>query len=395
MALQDFSTEQNAAVDNDFYTGVGLVVQAVLQDPEFLYRIEVGQPTTDDGVFKLDDYEIATRMAYLLWGSTPSDELLQDAEDGKLEATQDRLDVVERMLDDPRARTQMHRYHAMWLGYRGIPHSADLVEAFSEETSALIDRVIFDDHLNYTELFTLNETFVDDALAQHYGLPSPNGGRGWVTYDSTERSGILGHGSVLAAFSKFTDTSPTQRGIFVRERLMCLETPAPPPEVDPDNPPGNPDDPTACKEERYDAHREIQSCASCHNLFDPIGIGLEKYDIAGVYRDHDDGKPECIIAAAGELPGVGSFSGPAELAQRLIESELLESCAVQQYLTFAYGRELESEEKERIETMLGALRGWTVRLCPTRGRLRGGTSCSGSEERPSNRGDDDGISTQS
>jgi hypothetical protein len=289
----------------------------------------------------------------LLWGSTPDDVLLDDAEAGMLQIPEERLAVAERMLDDPRARDQMHRYHAMWLGYRGIPHGPELVAAFNAETQALIDRVVFEERLDYTALFTLDETWVDPFLAEHYGLPSPDGEAGWVSYAETGRSGILGHGSVLAAFSKFTDTSPTQRGIFVRERLLCAETPPPPPEVDVDAVPGDPEDPNSCKEERYAVHRETASCAACHDLFDPIGLGLENYDIAGVFREHDDGKPDCIISGEGALPSVGSFSGPAELGQRLVESGMFEPCAIRQYLTFAYGRALtEAEESMHVDAML-------------------------------------------
>jgi hypothetical protein len=347
MTLQSFATENNPYVDNDFYTAIALVIEAVLQDPEFLYRIEVGTPTTVPGVSRLDDWEIATRMAFLLWGSTPDDELLQDAEDGNLRTPEGRIAAAERMLEHPQAREQMKRYHGMLLGYRAIPHGAELTAAFSMETGTLVERVIFDDRLDYTALFTLGETWVDDALADHYGLPRPDGGQGWVSYADTGRSGILGHGAVLASFSKFSDTSPTQRGIFIRERLMCEPVPPPPPEVDIDNPPAA-DDPEACKEDRYEAHREVPSCAACHDQFDPIGVGLENYDMAGVWRDHDDGRPECTINADGELPGVGPFSGPAELADRLVESGKLEPCAIQHYLGYAYGRALLASEHERV-----------------------------------------------
>jgi hypothetical protein len=349
LSLQSFATESNQYVDNDFYTAVGLVVQAIVQDPEFLYRIEIGTPTTENGVAKLDDWEVAARMSYLLWGSTPDDALLDDAEAGMLSDVEGRRAAAARMLQQPRARSQMYRYHAMWLGYRGIPVSAELVSAFDSETAALIDRVIFDEQVPYSTLFTLDETYIDEMLAQHYGLPAPAGGQGWVAYGDSGRAGILGHGSVLGAFSKFNDTSPTQRGIFVRERLTCIPVPPPPPDVDVDNEPVDPENPDACKEERYAAHREIESCATCHDQFDPIGLGLENYNVEGAWRDYDNGRPECTITGQGELPGVGTFSGAAELADRLTESGLLEPCAIEHYIAFAYGRELLDDEDEHID----------------------------------------------
>lgn len=350
VTLQAYATEDDPAVDNDFYTAVALVISAIIQDPEFLYRLEVGTPTTDAAVFKLDDHEIAARVSFLLWGTTPDADLLADADAGRLQEPADRVAIVERMLDSDRARDQLHRWHAMWLGYRGIPHEAELVAAFDRETSALIDRVVFDDRTSYLELFTSTQTYVDDTLAAHYGFPAPAGGEGWIDYPS-DRAGILSHGSVLAAFSKFTDTSPTQRGILIATRLQCDVIPQPPPEVDSDNPPGNPDDPTACKEDRYAAHREIASCAACHALMDPIGLGLENYDIGGVFRATDLGKPECVITGEGELPGVGTFSGPKELSDRLVESGKLERCVAEQYLSYVAGRDLEAAEEPVIDAL--------------------------------------------
>ena len=348
MTLQEYSTENVPEVDNDFYTGVMLVISAIIQDPEFLYRIEVGVPTSEAGVFKLTDYEMASRISYLLWGSTPDDQLLADAEAGMLADAADRVMAIERMLDSDKAKAQLYRYHSMWLGYRTIPVGQELIDAFNTETSALIERVVFDEQATYTQLFTSTETYLDTFLADHYGLPQPAGGQGWVTYDDG-RAGILGHGSVLGAFSKFTDTSPTQRGIFIAERLRCTQIPTPPPTVDVDSPPGDPDDPTACKEDRYLAHQNQSGCVECHSLMDPIGMGLENYDIEGVFRATDEGKPDCTISGQGELPGVGPFSGPGELADRLVESGELEACVTQQYLQYAFGRALGPDDAEAVE----------------------------------------------
>jgi hypothetical protein len=123
----------------------------------------------------------------------------------------------------------------------------------------------------------------------------------------------------------------------------------PPANVDVDQPPG--DDSAVCKYDRYSAHREIASCARCHGQIDPIGFGLENYDVAGRHRTHDEGLPECTISGAGELPGVGAFSGPGELGQRLIEADVLEPCVVEQYLAFAFGRELIEGEGQAAEAL--------------------------------------------
>ena len=356
MPLLDFATEDNAVVNNDFYTAVKLAVSATLQDPEFLYRVEHGSAGSTAGLLELDGYEIASRMSYLLWATMPDDALFAAAQAGTLNTAEGRRAEAARMLDNPRARTQLHRFHAMWLGYRSIPHTAELVNAFNRETSALIDRVILDEPGSYLRLFTMGETFVDDALADHYGLPRPTDGEGWVSYDGTGRAGILGHGSLLAAFSKFEDTSPTQRGILVRTRFMCEDVPRPPPDIDTDQPPQGAMD-AVCKYDRYAEHRDqSSSCAGCHSLVDPIGFGLENFDVAGRYREYDDGLPECVIEGNGEIVGVGDFSSPAELSQLLVDNQYVDACAVQQFLTYAWGRPPSVYEEELLAEMTGSFR---------------------------------------
>jgi hypothetical protein len=349
MTLLDFATEDNPDVPHGFDTAVELLVRSVLQDPEFLYRIEVGKATQDSRVFALSDYEMASRMSYLLWGTTPDAALLADAAGGKLQKSASRITVARRMLEDDRARDQLHRFHAMWLGYRAIPHPPELTAAFNAETTALIDRIVFDEPQSYLNIFTFAETHLDDMLAEHYGLPKPDGGEGWVDYGDSGRAGILSHGSVLSAFSKFSDTSPTQRGLLVRTRLLCQTIPRPPANVKADQPPGDKD--AVCKFDRYAQHRTSSSCASCHDQMDPIGFGLENYDIAGVYRAHDEGLPQCAIAGQGEIVNVGTFSGPAELGKLLVDEELVQPCIVKQLMQFALGRKADASETSELEAL--------------------------------------------
>jgi hypothetical protein len=259
------------------------------------------------------------------------------AEAGRMVDPAGRRAEAMRLLDDDRAKDAIHRFHAMWLGYRAIPASADLVTAFDMETSHLIDRAVFDGTGGYLSLFTSTDTYLDDALADHYGLPRPTGGEGWVQYGSSGRAGILSHGSVLAGFSKFSDTSPTQRGIFVQTRLLCNVVSPPPANVNVDEPPAGTT--SMCKLDRYAAHRDAStSCAGCHYELDSIGFGLEAYDIAGRFRTTDDGYPECPVSGDGELPGYGPFNGPGELGQMLAESGEVEHCFVEHFVRYAIGR---------------------------------------------------------
>ena len=326
------------AAEDTFYTGVEVILRAFLQHAEFLYRVERGEPVEDrDGMFRLDDFELATRMSYLLWSSTPDDALLDAAEAGELADPQSRAMIAREMLDDPRARVQVDRFHALWLGYSALPHAAALSQPMREETAALIERVVFDDDASWLGLFTATETWVSDTLAEHYGMPAPAGGQGWVDYGTSGRQGLLSHASFLSVAANPGETSPTKRGKMIRTRLMCEEVPPPPPDLNVDEPP---DDTVAeCRYDQYEIHRSNGACRACHETMDPIGFGLENYDRAGVWRAHDEGKPQCLIAGDGEIVGVGTFNGPAELSDLLIEENVLPDCATQQLFRYMLGRE--------------------------------------------------------
>ncbi len=354
LTLQSYATEVNADVPHDFYTAVNLVLRSMLQDPEVLYRIETGTATKEAGIFKLDSYEVASRLSFLLWGSGPDDALLEAAKAGDLVDPASRSQAATRLLTDPHARAQLERFHSMWLGYRAIPASAELATAFNTETNRLIEKVVFDQPSSYLDLFTSSQTYVNGPLATQYGLTAPAGGAGWVSYADDKRAGILSHGSVLAAFSKFSDTSPTQRGIFVQTRLLCNKVLPPPASVNVDQPPAAVD--KVCKIDRYDAHRTLASCSACHGQLDPIGYGLENYDIGGKYRTHDDGHAECVLPDKGALPGFGEFSGPGQLARLLVDSGKVEACFMQHLMTYAAGRELRPEEDASKEALLASFK---------------------------------------
>ncbi|HZO13661.1 MAG TPA: DUF1592 domain-containing protein [Polyangiaceae bacterium] len=332
-----------AAQTSDFYTGVEVITRALLQDIEFLYRVERGTPVPDHaGMFRLEPFEIATRMSYLIWATTPSDALLDLAASGGLDTPAQALATAEGMLDDPRARTQIDRFHAMWLGYNELPHAPELTAAMRTETRALVERVVFDEQRSWLELFLSNETYVDDTLAAHYGLPLPGEPR-WMDYSADGRRGLLSHGSFLSVAHDVGQTSPVKRGLHVLRRLMCSDVPPPPPDVDTNLV----TDAGECRSDQLDAHAQ-GSCAGCHAAFDPIGRGLDRYDVAGRFRTFEEGKPQCLIDGAGELPGVGPFQGPAELGDRLVASGMLEGCAVQHLYQYALGRRVQGGDDALI-----------------------------------------------
>jgi hypothetical protein len=321
-----------------WHVAAAAVVRVILQDPNFLYRVEIGQPVGDDtATVELDDWEIATRLSFFLWASIPDDALLDLASADGLSSEADVRAQARAMLADARARKGVARFHAMWLGYSRLG-SDGLAADMSAESNALVERIVFDDEQAWLTLLTSAETFVAPTLAAHYGLPPPAGaGAGWIDYGTSGRGGILSHGSVLALGSKFGDTSPTRRGAQLRERLFCQTIEVPEDlEVNTDDPPGV--DPAACKWDRYAAHREAGGCAGCHALIDGIGFGLENYGADGAPRRHDVGKPECEISGDGEVVGVGTFNGPAELGALLVDLPDVRRCAMRQLYRFASGR---------------------------------------------------------
>jgi hypothetical protein len=349
-SLLQYGTEAN-----DFNQAVDAALRAFLQHPEFLYRVEIGQPVDGDPTLhQLGDHELGARLSYLILGTTPPDWLLDEADAGSLHDPEAISAAAAKLLDDPRARDQMARFHAMWLSYSQL--GTDGISGdMNAETEALIGKVIFDDKTPWTDILTSDETYVTPALAAHYGLPSPRDSAGWVSYGDSGRKGLLSQGTFLSAVAKFGDTSPTQRGLLVRSRMFCQNISKPPPElmVNVDMPPKT-SDPNACKKQRY-YMSEDPSCAGCHKLMDPIGFGLENYDAAGRYRTTEPNRPDCPIDGQGDLQGVGTFQGPAGLADLIVQNGEIEGCVAQQLYRFAIGRrDLDDHDQAILSRLVSA-----------------------------------------
>ncbi len=348
----------------DFYVAVDSALRAFLQHPELLYRVEIGTPVAGKpGVKKLGDFELAARLSYFLVGSTPEDWLLDEAESGGLRADSGLRAAAAKLFAEDRARARVARFHELWLGYSTLTDdglSADM----RAETAALLSRVIFDEERPWTDVLTSDETFLTPQLAEHYGLPSPGAGPAWVPYGDSGRKGILSHATFLSAVSKFGDTSPTQRGLLIRTRLFCQAISRPPPElkVNTDMPPQGAD-PNACKIDRY-VMWKTDGCSTCHKLMDPIGFGLEAYDAAGRLRATQPNRPDCPIDGEGTFEGVGSFNGPAELADLMLKAGGVEECVATQLYRYASGRtELDSHDTRIVgDLVAGASKGGGLQL---------------------------------
>lgn len=330
-----------SVADNNFYVGPKLLVQALAQHPEFLYRIEVGSTVSGNTVKILNNFEIASRLSYLLWGSAPDDALLTAAESGQLTNSSQRLSQLTRMLASSKARRQWQRYHAQWLGYEDVPLNSNVAADMRNESAALVDHIAFNSTEQWLRLFNYEQTYVSAALARHYGLGSP-ASAAW----QARAGGIFTHGTVLALGSKFGDTSPTLRGYKILKRVLCQPLGPVPPGIDPDNPPGSA---TQCKTDRYSMRLQT-SCQSCHALMDNIGFGLENYDSNGLFRTTDKGLSSCKITGEGAL-GDKRFTGVEELSDNLMSSPAAIQCASRQLLRFTLGRPTSAADLNTVEAM--------------------------------------------
>lgn len=343
--------------------GVEFALAALLQSPRFLYRVEVGR----DGAF--DGVELASRMAFLLWGGPPDDELLDLAESGALADPEARRSQVERLSADPRAARGVRALFHELLGLQGLAslnkdptlfvHAApELGAAAREETLSMVERLWADDE-DFRDLVTSRVTRVDRSLAALYAIPAPaREGFGEVELPpETGRVGLLGQASFLALQAHPVSTSVTRRGMFVRERLLCQEMPAPPANVDTSIPEASPDTPTM--RDRVAIHLEEPVCAACHALTDPIGLALEHFDGIGRYRPDDQGY---AIDASGELDDV-AFDGLAGLAGAVHDHPGFSRCLVTKTLEYAQGRPLAEDEEVLVDWVDAgfAARGWSLR----------------------------------
>ncbi len=282
---------------NDFATGAGEIISALLQSPPFIYAVEIGVPQPSNPAKRwLDDYELVTRLSLFLLGRGPDAELLDAAEQRDLSDTAE-LEALARELvsrqgaEDALAIFFDELYRLRELAALG--KDPDVYPAFNPQLAAsmrletlyLINDVVFARDADARELFTADYSYVDARLASLYGM-SPVDGFTKVSLPDG-RAGLLGHASWLTRMSHPASTSPTRRGLFVRTALLCDVIPPPPPGVATELPP--PSDGPQTKKQQLAAHQQDPQCASCHVLIDNVGLALEHYDGIGAYRDDDQG----------------------------------------------------------------------------------------------------------
>jgi len=333
-----------------FNGAVKMLIRTLVLHPEFLYRVERGVAGDAQA---LRPVEVATRLSLLLAGQSPDEALLDAAEAGTLATAEGRRAQAQRLMASAAGLAQQRRFTAMWLGYSKMS-LGNLETQMRAESDALVDRA-FAPVADYRTLFSSSDTFVGSELAAHYGLTGATSTTAaWLPYGTADRRGILSHGTFAIAGAKFGDTSPTRRGKFIRERLLCQKIALPTANVDVDAPPKT-NDPNACKIDRYAAHRADPTCASCHAQMDPLGFGLENLDHLGRYRTHDEGRPECVIAGKGAIDPSAPFTGPKGLADRIAVDARVDRCLASHLVRFAAGRTAQTGDDDAVKWLAAQL----------------------------------------
>lgn len=335
---------ETGSVDGDFDDGVELAVRAMLLSPSFLFRSEPHAP----GVRDLDSYEVASRLSYFLWQTMPDQELFDLAAVDALADEETIRDQVGRMIEDDRFEGFFEGFLDRWLRiYRLEDYTPDeaytfdeeLRQAFFDETTAFVEHIIATD-APLSELLTADYTFVNERLAEHYGIEGITGSELQRVTLTEQRGGLLTHGSILSVTSHPNRTSPVQRGKWILEELLCTPPPDPPADVDAllEEPEGG--EPLTVRE-RLAEHRRNPECAVCHDTMDPLGLAFEHYDPVGMWREEDNGH---AVDATGELPDGRRFDGALELAGILAEDDAYVGCVTEKLFAYSIGRSLQPQD---------------------------------------------------
>ena len=315
-----------------FDRGVEFMLAGLLQSPAFLYLDEVGAPSASDPTRRtLTTWELASRLSFFLTNAPPDDALRAAAANGELETQAGVKAQAQRLLQTPLARTAMTQLFDELLDLSQLDHLAKDAQTFPtfqaslgtsmrEETRRTLLDVGFDQPTDFRDVLIRRSTFVDAPLAQHYGLGAVTG---WMKVQlPPERAGLLTQASFLSLQSHPSANSPTYRGRFIRERLLCQTIPPPPINVSTTLPP-EPTNTHRTLRQRLEVHMQSTSCSGCHKLMDPPGFAFEGFDATGRKQTLDDGLP---IDSSGSLDDRGTFTDAPGLMNVLHEDRRVTSC---------------------------------------------------------------------
>ncbi len=340
-----------------------LMLKAILVSPQFLFITPVPSVQTDQAILPLDDFQLASRLSYLLWATMPDAELATLADQGKLHDPTILNAQVQRLLKDSRSRALFDGFGAQWLGIDGIQSKTFDTAKFPQMTgklrTAMYDeaRLFFDsivrDNRSITTFINSDYTFLNDTLAAIYGMEAQVTGAQMrkVQLNDSNRGGILAMPGILATTSFPNRTSAVKRGVWVLEQVLGEQVPPAPPNVPALEKQDKKKVANLTLRQRTELHRTNAVCANCHKILDPIGFGLENFDAIGRWRNKDEsGGP---IDAAGELPGGKHFTTPKELKTILTaRTPDLARNLTQKLLAYALCRQLEGYDEIVIDQMM-------------------------------------------
>ncbi len=344
--------------ESSFIAGAQLTVEAMLQSPDFLFRLdETAKPAWKH-------YAAASRLSYSLWDSMPDAKLMDAAARGELSSPHAIEATARRMLQDVRAHEAIDEYVSEWLRFDRILNSSrehrrypkfsrETAIAMTEEARLFVSDLVWNNR-NFMDVFSASYGFVNADLASIYGVPVPAQDFARVSFPAkSERAGLLGQALFLSLSAKPDDTSLTGRGLFVREQFLCQHVPPPPAGVNTNLAPSTEAHPQTNRE-RMGEHATNEFCATCHNLIDPIGVGFEKFDAVGARRDqyqlifygghggqHQPPKSVNLsMDTKGWVAGIpdSNFSSPRDLGMILAKTPLCQECMVKQYFRYITGR---------------------------------------------------------
>ncbi len=347
-----------------FEEQIAVAMEAMLVSPNFLFRVEKDPPPAkvvrnaglSSDTYRLNDYDLASRLSYFLWSSMPDEQLMRAAETATLHRPEVLNAQVRRMLKDPKISRFVENFGGQWLQFRALEsHVPDFYKfplwdnymriSAVKETELFFGSIIQEDR-GIADFLDADYTFANQYLADFYGLHDVKGPEfRRISLAGTPRRGLLGQVSVLTASSYGNRTSVVLRGKWILENMLNAPPPPPPPNV-PDLDEAKVGE-EATLRQRMEVHRANPVCASCHSKMDPLGFGLENFDAIGGWRDKDGKSP---IDASGTLPDGKSFNGPAELAAVLSSKrDVFAQCLTEKMLIFALGRGLESSDRAEVK----------------------------------------------
>ncbi|HEY0134830.1 MAG TPA: DUF1592 domain-containing protein, partial [Nannocystis sp.] len=344
----------------DPWQGLRHAVAGMLQSPNFLYRVELGEPDVGDPTrLRYTTFEMASRLSFLLWNTTPDDALLDAAAVGDLLTEAGLAAETERLLKDPRAHQAVRDFFTQFLdlgrldGIARDPEryplfSPTMIDSMRTEVRLLVDDLIYRQNTDIRGIFSTRHTFVNSELAALYGVPAE--GATPITFvpidlpEDGPRAGLLTLGAFLTMNAHEIDTSPTARGKYVRTRVLCQDVPAPPDDADFNLDPVEGQGPQTLRQ-RLEQHRSDPTCAGCHAFMDPPGFLFENFDSIGAFRTLDNGLP---IDATGDLDGI-PLQNARGLAAMLEDDARVGRCIVTQLYRHAIGRRDILSEKPALD----------------------------------------------